>query len=53
MIVDSYLRILHWDRRLPLNLDLGPLHIHLHSRSVFFMWVTVALLAITGVAVLV
>jgi phosphatidate cytidylyltransferase len=53
MITDYYLRIVHWDRRLPLNLDLGPLHIHLYSRSVFFMWVTVALLAITGVAVLV
>jgi len=53
MLIDYYLRILHWDRRLPLNLDLGPLHIHLYSRSVFFMWVTVALLAITGVAVLV
>ena len=52
MFVDSYLRILHWDRRLPLNLDLGPLHLHLYSRSVFFLWVTVGLLAITGVAVL-
>lgn len=52
MLVDYYLRILHWDRRLPLNLDLGPLHLHLYSRSVFFMWVTVALLAVTGVAVL-
>ena len=52
MFVDAYLRILHWDRRLPLNLDLGPLHLHLYSRSVFFLWVTVGLLAITGVAVL-
>lgn len=53
MLVDYYLRIVHWDRRLPLNLDLGPLHIHLYSRSVFFMWVTIALLAITGAAVLI
>lgn len=52
MIVDYYLHILHLDRRMPLNIDLGPLHVHLYSRSVFFMWVTVALLTITGVAVL-
>lgn len=53
MIVDGYLHLLHLDRRLPLSLDLGPVHIHLYSRSVFFLWVTVALLAITGAAVLV
>ncbi len=53
MIVDGYLHLLHLDRRLPLNIDLGPVHIHLHSRSVFFLWVTVALLAVTGAAVLV
>jgi phosphatidate cytidylyltransferase len=52
MLIDYYLRLVHMDRRMPLNLDLGPLHIHLYSRSVFFMWVTLALLAITGVAVL-
>lgn len=52
MFVDAYLRILELDRRMPLDLDVGPLHIHLYSRSVFFMWITVALLAITGVAVL-
>lgn len=52
ILVDQYLRILHLDRRMPLNLDLGPLHIHLYSRSVFFMWITVGLLAVTGVAVL-
>ena len=53
MLVDYYLRILHLDRRLPLNFDLGPLHVHLYARSVFFMWVTVAILVIAGVAVLV
>jgi phosphatidate cytidylyltransferase len=53
MLVDYYLRILHYDRRLPLNLDLGPLHIHLYARAVFFMWVTVAVLVIGGIAVLV
>jgi phosphatidate cytidylyltransferase len=51
IIVDEYLRILHFDRRMPLNLDLVPLHIHLYSRSVFFMWITVGLLAIGGIAV--
>lgn len=52
-VVDYYLRIVHFDRRMPLNIDLGPLHIHLHARAVFFMWVTVAILVIGGVAVLV
>src|ERR1700694_843521 len=52
MLIDYYLRILHLDRRLPLNVDLGPLHIHLHARSVFFMWVTVVILVIAGIAVL-
>jgi phosphatidate cytidylyltransferase len=53
MLVDYYLRILHLDRRLPLNFDLGPLHVHLYARSVFLMWVTVAILVIAGIAVLV
>ena len=53
MLVDYYSRILHFDRRLPLNVDLGPVHIHLYSRSVFFMWVTVAVLAVAGIAVLI
>jgi phosphatidate cytidylyltransferase len=52
MPVDYYLRILHFDRRMPLNFDLGPLHVHLYARSVFFMWVTVIILAIAGIAVL-
>jgi phosphatidate cytidylyltransferase len=53
MLVDYYLRILHFDRRMPLNFDLGPLHVHLYTRAVFFMWVTVAILVIAGIAVLV
>jgi phosphatidate cytidylyltransferase len=53
MLVDYYLRIVHFDRRMPLNFDLGPLHIHLYARAVFFMWVTVAVLVIGGIAVLV
>lgn len=45
----------HWlprlDRRMPLNIDLGPLHVHMYSRAVFLMWVTVAILAVAGIAV--
>jgi phosphatidate cytidylyltransferase len=52
MLVDDYLRILHFYRRLPLNFDLGPLHVHLYGRSVFFMWITVGILVIAGIAVL-
>jgi phosphatidate cytidylyltransferase len=52
MLVDYYLRILHFDRRLPLNFDLGPLHVHLYGRSVFFMWITVGILVMAGIAVL-
>jgi phosphatidate cytidylyltransferase len=29
MLADWYLRILHLDRRFPLNFDLGPRHVHL------------------------
>jgi phosphatidate cytidylyltransferase len=53
MIVDWYLSIVHLDRRMHLNLDLGPLHIHLYARAVFFMWVTVTILVIGGIAVFV
>lgn len=45
----------HWlprlDRRMSLNIDLGPLHVHMYSRAVFLMWVTVAILAVAGIAV--
>jgi len=51
--LDQYLWLLHLDRRLSLNVDLGPLHVHLYGRSVFYMWVTVSILAIAGIAVLV
>jgi len=53
MLVDQYLWFLHLDRRMQLNVDLGPLHVHLYGRSVFLMWITVGLLAIGGIAVLV
>jgi phosphatidate cytidylyltransferase len=51
MLVDYYLQILHFDRRMPLDVDLGPIHVHLYSRAVFFMWVTVVLLVMGGIAV--
>lgn len=52
-IIDHYLSFLHLDRRMPLNIDLGALHVHLYSRAVFLMWVTVAILAAAGIAVLI
>jgi phosphatidate cytidylyltransferase len=52
-IIDHYLRFLHLDRRMALDIDLGPLQVHLYSRAVFLMWVTVAILAVAGLAVLV
>lgn len=52
-IVENYLSFVHRDRRMPLNVDLGPLHIHLYSRAVFLLWVTVAILALAGIVVLV
>ena len=51
MLVDHYLWFLHLDRRMALDLDLGPLDIHLYGRSVFYMWVTVGILVIGGIAV--
>src|SRR5215218_3785715 len=52
-LIDHYRWFLHLDRRMPLHIDLGPLHVHLYSRAVFLMWVTVAILAVAGIAVLV
>jgi len=52
-IVDSYLWFLHLDRRMSFDVDLGPLHVHLYGRAVFLMWVTVAILAAAGIAVLI
>lgn len=51
-IVDGYLAFLHRDRRMRLNVDLGPLHIHLYSRAVFLMWVTMGILVLAGLVVL-
>src|SRR5690349_6100774 len=52
-LIDHYLWFLHHDRRMPLDIDFGPLHVHMYSRAVFLMWVTVAILAVAGIAVLV
>jgi phosphatidate cytidylyltransferase len=52
MLVDYYLRVLHLDRRVSLDVDLGPLHVHLYGRPVFLMWVTIGILAVGGLAVL-
>jgi len=51
MLVDWYLHILNLDRRFTLNFDLGPLHLHIIGRSVFYLWGTLAILAVAGVAV--
>ena len=51
-LVDYYLRILHFGRNPALDFGLGSWHVHLHGRPVFLMWVTVAILALGGVAVL-
>lgn len=49
-----WIRLLSGDRTgLVLDVRLGPLHLHAEGRAVFFMWVTLGLLAIGGVAVLV
>jgi phosphatidate cytidylyltransferase len=52
MLVDYYLRILHFDRRVSFDVDLGPLHVHLDGRPVFLMWVTIGILAVGGIAVI-
>jgi phosphatidate cytidylyltransferase len=42
-----------FDRTGRIDLDWGPISLHLAGRAVFFLWVTLALLAISGIAVLV
>jgi phosphatidate cytidylyltransferase len=51
MLVDWYLELLHLDRRLPLSIDWGPIDIHVAGRAVFFMWMTLIILGVAGVAV--
>ena len=40
--------ILIFDRTGRIDLDWGPISLHLAGRAVFFLWVTLALLAISG-----
>ena len=49
----SMRNILDFDRTGRIDLDWGPISLHLAGRAVFFLWVTLALLAISGIAVLV
>jgi phosphatidate cytidylyltransferase len=50
VLVDYYLRIVHFDRRMPVNIDLGPLHIYRSARAVLFTCVTIAVLVIGAIA---
>ncbi len=50
-LLDWYLRLLNLDRELGLTIELGPLSIDTTGRGVFFMWVTVITLAVSGIAV--
>ena len=49
----SMRNVLDFDRTGRIDLDWGPISLHLAGRAVFFLWVTLALLAISGIAVLV
>jgi phosphatidate cytidylyltransferase len=51
MLVDEYLRLLHWDRNMSLTIDWGPVDIHVVGRSVFYLSVTLGILALAGIAV--
>ena len=42
---------LDFDRTGRIDLDWGPISVHLAGRAVFFLWVTLALLALAGIAV--
>lgn len=53
MLISWYRHFLSFDRRAALGLDLGPIHVHVIGRSVFYLWVTLAILALAGIAVFV
>ncbi len=51
-LTQLWIRLLGDDRTgLVLDLRLGPVHLHAEGRAVFFMWVTVGLLSVAGIAV--
>lgn len=52
-LLDWYLQVLNLDRELGLTLNLGPLSIDTTGRGVFFFWVTVIVLGVSGLAVLI
>ncbi|MCT7661120.1 phosphatidate cytidylyltransferase [Mycobacterium deserti] len=52
-IAEQYVWFLHLERRMSLDIDLGPLQVHLYSRAVFLTYVTAAILGLAGIAVLV
>ncbi len=53
-LTQLWIRLINGDRTgLSFDIPLGPWHIHAEGRAVFFMWVTVGLLALSGLAVLI
>lgn len=51
-LVNFYLDVLGFDRsNLRLDLELGPIELHLTGRGVFFFWVTIIILGLAGIAV--
>lgn len=53
-LTQLWIRLLSGDRTgLTLDLSLGPWQVHAEGRAVFFLWVTVGLLVLSGLAVLV
>lgn len=52
-LTQLWMRLISGDRTgLTLEVPLGPWHVHAEGRAVFFMWVTLGLLALSGLAVL-
>ncbi len=53
-LTELWIRLITGDRTgLSFDIPLGPWHVHAEGRAVFFMWVTVALLGLSGLAVLI
>lgn len=51
-LTQLWIRLLGGDRTgLTLDLHLGPIHLFAEGRAVFFMWVTIVLLGLAGIAV--
>ncbi|MEI2732779.1 MAG: phosphatidate cytidylyltransferase [Dermatophilaceae bacterium] len=53
-LTELWIRLITGDRTgLSFDIPLGPWHVHAEGRAVFFMWVTVGLLGLSGLAVLI